>query len=111
MIPSISLPPASDSPETPDTGNVTGSAAASGDTYIPEPLYPEYSRQNEEEGTVIIEIELDSNSALKDTKILQSSGFTRLDQAARDSLTRARFTNSFPRKKKIQFKFRLELNK
>jgi periplasmic protein TonB len=47
-----------------------------------EPEYPPVSRRLGEEGTVILEVLVDPDGRATDAKVVQSSGFPRLDQAA-----------------------------
>lgn len=46
------------------------------------PTYPQRSRRNGEEGTVILRVELNETGAIGSTRIQNSSGFPRLDEAA-----------------------------
>jgi len=56
-----------------------------------EPEYPSASRRNEEEGTVVLRFLVDVDGHVIDSKIATSSGFSRLDRAARDTLSRCVF--------------------
>jgi periplasmic protein TonB len=47
-----------------------------------EPEYPPVSRRLGEQGTVILEVMVEPNGRASDVKIIQSSGFPRLDEAA-----------------------------
>ncbi len=47
-----------------------------------EPHYPMVSRQFEEYGTAVIEIELNKKGSVVSTRIIKSSGYERLDKAA-----------------------------
>jgi len=51
-----------------------------------EPEYPSASRRNEETGTVLLRFLIDVDGRVIDSKIESSSGFPRLDRAARDAL-------------------------
>jgi periplasmic protein TonB len=51
-----------------------------------EPEYPPVSRRLGEQGTVILSVLVDANGRATDAKIVQSSGFPRLDQAAIDGV-------------------------
>lgn len=56
-----------------------------------EPEYPSTSRRNEEQGTVVLRFLVDVDGHVVDSKIANSSGFSRLDRAARDTLSRCVF--------------------
>jgi protein TonB len=47
-----------------------------------EPEYPPTSRRLGEEGSLIVQVLVDTNGRVTDAKLVQSSGFDRLDQAA-----------------------------
>jgi periplasmic protein TonB len=51
-----------------------------------EPEYPPVSRRLGEQGTVILAVLVEPNGRASDAKIVQSSGFPRLDQAAIDGV-------------------------
>jgi protein TonB len=56
--------------------------------YCPrKPDYPSLSKRNSEEGTVILEFLIGDDGSVKDSKVVQSSGHTRLDEAARSGLS------------------------
>lgn len=56
-----------------------------------EPEYPSSSRRNEEQGTVGLRFLIDVDGRVIESKITSSSGFSRLDRAARDALSRCVF--------------------
>jgi periplasmic protein TonB len=56
-----------------------------------EPEYPSASRRNEEMGTVVLRFLVEVNGHVVDSNIATSSGFSRLDRAARDTLSRCIF--------------------
>ena len=56
-----------------------------------EPEYPSSSRRNGEEGTVVLRFLVNVDGRVIDSKIATSSGFSRLDRAARDTLSRCVF--------------------
>ncbi|HEY3325635.1 MAG TPA: TonB family protein [Novimethylophilus sp.] len=56
-----------------------------------EPEYPSASRRNEEQGTVVLRFLIDVDGRVIDSKIATSSGFSRLDRAARDTLSHCVF--------------------
>lgn len=55
------------------------------------PEYPSSSIRNGEEGTVALNFLVDVNGKVIDSKIETSSGFSKLDRAARDALAHCRF--------------------
>ncbi len=56
-----------------------------------EPIYPATSRRQGEEGTVRLRVLVDERGRPTDVNVLNSSGFSRLDQAAVDAVKRWRF--------------------
>lgn len=46
------------------------------------PAYPRIAKENEEQGVVVLELTVNSNGTTSNIKILNSSGFKRLDKAA-----------------------------
>ena len=59
---------------------------------IPKPTYPPASRRLGEEGKVIIRVLVSAEGHATDVEISRSSGFVRLDEAARQAVSRWRFT-------------------
>ncbi len=57
----------------------------------PSPRYPSLSVRAGEEGTVLCRIRIASDGSVSEVEIVESSGFPRLDQAAREGLLRWRF--------------------
>lgn len=57
----------------------------------PPPSYPPMSRRLGEQGKVLLSVYVDESGQPKDIQLQQSSGFTRLDAAAEDSVRRWRF--------------------
>jgi protein TonB len=56
-----------------------------------EPEYPSASRRSGETGTVTLRFLIDTGGHVIDSKIETSSGFARLDRAARESLSQCMF--------------------
>ena len=56
-----------------------------------EPTYPPASRRASEEGTVRLKVLVDEAGRPKDIQIATSSGFTRLDEAAKQAVRRWKF--------------------
>jgi len=91
--PGIESPIAND-PETKNT--VSGFGNASSDTSAasfiqeaipryrdnPPPVYPRVARRRGHQGTVLLEVLVDRNGGVQDLRVLQSSGYTTLDEAA-----------------------------
>ncbi len=56
--------------------------------YCPrKPDYPSLSKRNSEEGTVVLEFLIGADGSVQDSKVIQSSGHARLDEAARSGLS------------------------
>ena len=77
----------------------TGSAAGTGDAAASlvsgscaKPQYPMASRRMEEEGTVTLRFLVQADGQVSQSEVLNSSGFKRLDEAARAALSRCRFS-------------------
>jgi len=56
-----------------------------------EPTYPPASRRASEEGTVRLKVLVDESGRPKDVQIAQTSGFSRLDEAAKQAVRRWKF--------------------
>ena len=56
-----------------------------------EPVYPATSRRLGEEGTTRLRVMVDESGRPRDVKVMTSSGFARLDQAAIEAVKRWRF--------------------
>jgi protein TonB len=57
----------------------------------PKPEYPSSSRRNEEEGTVQLRFLIGTEGQVLESQVEKSSGYTRLDEAARVALSRCQF--------------------
>jgi protein TonB len=57
----------------------------------PKPAYPSTSRRLGEEGKVVLRVRVDARGEALDVEIKGSSGFARLDSAARDAVAQWRF--------------------
>jgi protein TonB len=55
------------------------------------PEYPAVSRRMEEQGTVVLEMLIDVDGRVSESKVAQSSGHPRLDEAAREALSLCKF--------------------
>jgi protein TonB len=67
-----------------------------------DPVYPPASRRAGEEGTVRLKVLVDTNGRASNVAVMQSSGFTRLDQAAMDAVRKWRFVAATDGTNKIQ---------
>ncbi|WP_164557819.1 TonB family protein [Massilia atriviolacea] len=56
-----------------------------------KPVYPKQSLREEQQGTVTLAFLIGTDGAVKDSKIVTSSGFPLLDQAAQDGIGRCKF--------------------
>ena len=56
-----------------------------------KPVYPAASKRLEEEGTVVLRFLIDTDGQVIDSQVQTSSGFDRLDQAARSALSKCKF--------------------
>lgn len=77
------------------------------------PRYPLSARQRGEEGVVLLKIVVNRFGQAQATEIVRSSGFSALDEAARDAVRKARFTAADGRPAPVEaqtllsFRFRL----
>lgn len=55
------------------------------------PVYPELARQRRQQGTVVVEVQLDQSGAQVLRKLLQSSGVDSLDEAALTAVAKWQF--------------------
>lgn len=83
--------------QTTDAGSASDAGFSSADWRAgsldnPAPVYPERARARGEEGRVVLRVEVGADGRVRDISILHSSGFPRLDRAARDAVERWRFT-------------------
>lgn len=67
-----------------------------------KPEYPAASRRDEEQGTVQLRFLVDVDGAVIDSQVTESSGFKRLDEAARQALARCQFTPGYEGGKPVQ---------
>jgi protein TonB len=58
---------------------------------IGRPAFPEISRRHGQEGTVLLELRVDANGRVADIRVLESSGFRALDEAAMQGLRESAF--------------------
>jgi len=77
---------------------------------VPKPDYPDLAQRWGHEGTVVLEIQISADGSVTETKVLKSSGFEELDNAARQVvLKRWKFRDqgkAVTTKKEFEFKLR-----
>ena len=78
-------------PPAPPAPAVVQSAKIDMSVGCQKPQYPETSRLSNEQGAVTIGYLIGADGGIKDSKIISSSGFKRLDMAARDALGLCKF--------------------
>ncbi len=84
-LPTPAPTPAPAKPAVQATASLAKSACA-------EPDYPSASASAREEGSVIIEFQIGADGKVLKSTIISSSGFKRLDEAARAAFSKCRFT-------------------
>ncbi|MFM8692966.1 MAG: energy transducer TonB, partial [Limnohabitans sp.] len=86
-LPVVQAPPAAPAPPAPPvrTGAVVNAAACE------KPDYPVASRRLEEEGTVNLRFLIGVDGKVLQAEVVKSSGFRRLDEAARAGLAKCQF--------------------
>lgn len=84
---SSSVQGAGSSAEVPETAPIYNAAYLSN----PSPAYPRLSLELEEEGRVMLRVQVSENGQPLNISIVQSSGFSRLDKAAQETVKRWRF--------------------
>lgn len=70
------------------------------------PQYPAFSRKRREEGTAVLLITIE-NGSVTDCKVESSSGFTRLDEAAKRAVSQWNFAQTENVKARVPISFRL----
>jgi protein TonB len=98
-MPSVVATAAPATQDAPNTGRGTGETASQQVAssrparvlQAPRPDYPVISRDLGEQGVVMLRLAIDADGTLLRTELQKSSGFTRLDRAARDGVTRWQF--------------------
>lgn len=78
-------------------------------SYVPEPKYPLISRRNKEEGSIIFNIEVDNKGNMTAYKMVQSSGFKRLDKEAEKSIKTAKFQPALKNGEPVHSNFDLKI--
>jgi len=83
--------PPSPVPTKPTPRVVTAAALDRSSCPTPEPDYPMASRRNQEAGTLVLRIEIDLNGSPEKIEVRRSSGYARLDDAAKSWIRSCRF--------------------
>lgn len=73
------------------------------------PLYPQLSRKKKEQGTVLLLILVKADGTVGEIQLKTSSGYARLDQAARQAVKRWRFQPALKEGQPIDFWYELPL--
>ena len=77
--------------------------------HCPKPEYPETSRRLNEEGTVILRVNINEAGIVVDSWIQESSGFSRLDNSAIESAGKCRFiSNEYKSTSSLKYTFKLQ---
>ena len=84
-------PAANPTPATPATRAPVRTAAGVNMAQCQKPEYPSASRRMEEEGTVTLRFLVDTDGKVIQAEIEKSSGYKRLDEAARAGLSKCQF--------------------
>jgi len=96
-----------------DAGGGGGGETGSGSGLV-MPAYPRESREKGEEGRVVVSVAIHADGTLTDIKVVESSGYSRLDEAALEAVRHStfipatRFGMPVDSTKKIAFTFRLK---
>ncbi len=80
-------PPSPPAPPAPPPRQVVRTLPVADAKSCEEPEYPAASRRNEETGTVVLRFLIDVDGRVIDSRIVSSSGFSRLDKAAKEGLS------------------------
>lgn len=83
MLPPVQAPPAA--------APVTAARFDADYLHNPKPVYPVFSRRMNEEGKVQLRVRVSAEGTALEVEIRQSSGFPRLDAAAREAVSKWRF--------------------
>ena len=89
--PAITTPTAPAAPVAPAAPAVRTGAAIQAGAFCAKPDYPSASRRLEEEGTVLLKFLIGVDGKVLQADIEKSSGFARLDEAARNALSKCQF--------------------
>ena len=108
----VSVPVVSHTPPKPDPVVIIGKLDASAGCDKPE--YPQASLNAQEEGVVALSFLVDANNSVKESRVDKTSGYKRLDNAARDALSLCKFKagteNGRPVASWVKIKYAWQLN-
>jgi len=86
------LPPIQAAPPAPPAPPAVTAARFDADyLHNPKPVYPVFSRRQNEQGKVQLRVRVGADGSALEVEVKQSSGFPRLDAAARDAVAKWRF--------------------
>ncbi|MCT6699801.1 energy transducer TonB [Rheinheimera sp. 4Y26] len=74
------------------------------------PVYPTLSRKKKEQGTVLLKLLVKADGTVGSISVMQSSGFSRLDQAALQAVKHWRFTPATQQGKNIDYWYEMPMN-
>ena len=89
--PAVAAPPAPPAPAAPPAPSIRTGATIQAGASCAKPDYPSASRRLEEEGTVTLKFLIGTDGRVLQAEIEKSSGFNRLDEAARNALAKCQF--------------------
>lgn len=94
------------------SGGGTGAGSSKGNPLrangsIPRPPYPTLSMENDEQGTVVLSVMVSPGGHVESVKVVKSSGFSRLDNAARKAAQNGHFQANAWTEFKVPVKFEL----
>ncbi|MBI4986770.1 MAG: energy transducer TonB [Rhodocyclales bacterium] len=91
VAPQPPAPPRVEAVAPPPAPVLTAAAFDADYLHNPKPVYPVFSRRAGEEGKVLLRVRVSSEGAPLEIDVKQSSGFVRLDAAAREAVLKWRF--------------------
>ncbi len=101
-------------PYTPKPDPVVVLAKLDASAGCERPEYPQASLRAQEEGVVVLSFLIDENSTVKESRVEKTSGFRRLDNAAREALSLCKFKagteNGKPVPSWVKIKYAWQLN-
>lgn len=81
-----------------------------GHLHNPRPAYPEFSKENGEQGEVTLSVMVEPNGRASAVDVVQGSGYARLDRAAHDTvLNQYRFTPATRGGQAIAYRYRFSI--
>jgi protein TonB len=89
--PAVAAPTPPTAPPAPSTPAVRTSAVIQAGATCAKPDYPSASRRLEEEGTVTLKFLIGVDGRVMQAEVEKTSGFQRLDEAARNALSKCQF--------------------